>query len=237
MNKISLSLTAGQVKKSQIKGTTTVVIDVLRATTVIITAIGNGAKWVLPVSNIDEAKKRKLEFPDAILGGERDAVKISGFENGNSPLEYTSIKVRSRGIILTTTNGTKALSKAMEADQVIIASMINMSAIVSFLSNSTNPIHIICSGTKGEFSMDDFLCAGGIISKLNSISAINMDDLCLLAKNTWSSGKNDVQKYLSTCKHYKVLENNGFSKDLSFCLVTDTHPIVPKLNIKTGFIQ
>ena len=237
MNKISLSLTAGQVKKSQIKGTVTIVIDVLRATTVIITAIGNGAKWVLPVSNIDEARQKKVEYPDAILGGERNSVKISGFENGNSPLEYTAIQVRSKGIILSTTNGTKALAKAMDADEVLIASMINISAIVSYLSSETRPIHIICSGTKGEFSMDDFLCAGGIISKLNSISAIEMDDLCLLAKNTWSTGKNDIQRYLSTCNHYKTLEAAGFSADLNYWLNADTQTIVPKFNLETGFIQ
>ena len=133
---ISVSLTARDARKDKIKGSVTVVIDVLRATSVIITALHNGADWVLPVSRIDDAWIYKDKFSDAILGGERDAVKIAGFDMGNSPLEYTPQKVQDRGIILTTTNGTQALGHTREAREVLIASFLNITTIVDHLALS-----------------------------------------------------------------------------------------------------
>lgn len=233
MIEISVSLTADNARKDLIKGSRTVVIDVLRATSVIITTLENGAKWVLPVSEIHEAREHKNKFPDAILGGERDAIKIPGFDNGNSPLEYTAEKVSGRGVILTTTNGTKALENTFEADEVLIAAFLNMSTVAKYLAESDKPVHLFCAGTRGEFSMDDFLCAGGIISKLASISTIDPDDLCILAKKTWEVAKDDIQDYLSSCKHYNTLKNNNYEKDLDYCLQTDTHQNIPKMDLHT----
>ncbi len=237
MIEISLSLTARHANMDKIKGSRTVVIDVLRATTVIITALQNGAKWVLPVAEINDAWERKKEFPDAILGGERDAIKLPGFDNGNSPLEYTAEKVSGRGVILTTTNGTKALENTFDADEVLIGAFLNMTAVAKYLADSDKPVHLFCAGTRGEFSMDDFLCAGGIISLLDSISPVDPDDLCILAKNTWDAGNKDIHEYLSSCKHYNTLITNRFEKDLEYCLSIDTHTIIPKLDLVSRLVR
>lgn len=236
MIKISLSLTADNAKKDLIKGSRTIVIDVLRASSVIITALHNGAEWVLPVAEIQNAWERKKENPEAILGGERDAIKITGFDNGNSPLEYTAEKVAGRGVILTTTNGTKALGNAVDAEQVLIGAIINLTAVVKYLADEEKPVHLFCAGTRGEFSMDDFLCAGGIISQLGDLKEIELDDISLLAKNTWENAKNDIQGYLSACKHYNTLLNNGFGRDLEYCLKQDRLQIVPWLDLRSGKI-
>ena len=228
---ISISLTASQAREDKIKGSRTVVIDVLRATSVITTALANGAKWVLPVRTLEEAHEQKLKYPDSILGGERDAVKLPGFDNGNSPFEYSASKIDGKEVILSTTNGTLALSKTSEADEVLIAAFLNLTAVVEELSKSDKSIHILCSGTKGEFSMDDFLCAGALISELSKITSIDLDDLGTLAVNSWIDGKADIHAYLSTCKHYNILKNNGYGRDLEYCFKVDMLTVVPKMEM------
>jgi len=227
MNDISLSLTAAQAKKSLIKGSTAVVIDVLRASSVIITALANGAEWVLPVAEVDEARKLKKEFTDAILGGERDAVKLPGFNNGNSPFEYSREKVEGKGVILTTTNGTQALAQCKSAGEVLIGAFINLSALAERLLVSENPVHLLCAGTRGEFSMDDFLCAGAIISKLSAIKPTSLDDLGVLARSIWENKKGSIADALKDTKHYNTLLNRGFQKDLEYCLSLDLYTVVP----------
>lgn len=237
MIEISLSLTARDARLDRIKDSRTLVIDVLRATTVILSALRNGAEWVLPVGRIEDAWMYKEKYPDAILGGERDAVRIPGFDTGNSPLEYTRAMVQGHGIILTTTNGTQALGHTKEANEVLIAAFINMSAIIDYLTLSEIPVHILCAGTRGEFSMDDFLCAGGIISGLGKRTTIIKDDLGTLAQNLWDLQQGSINETLQSCKHFNKLKDNGFTKDLDYCLQVDTCPIIPKMDLSSGFIR
>jgi 2-phosphosulfolactate phosphatase len=231
---ISISLTADQARKELITGSITVVIDVLRATSVIITALGNGADWVKPVIEVDAAWKLKKDHPDAILGGERDALKIKGFDNGNSPFEYSEDKVIGKGIILTTTNGTKALNNSHDADEVLIGAFLNMNSVADYIVKSEKRTHILCAGTRGDFSLDDFLCAGGIISGISIYSDVNLDDLGLLARKFWESEGSNNDK-LRDCKHYNTLIERGFEKDLEYCLGMDTHDVVPRM--ESGKIQ
>jgi 2-phosphosulfolactate phosphatase len=236
MIEISLSISAQEARMDLIHGSVTVVIDVLRATTVITTALYNGAEWVLPVSQVEDAWKFKKEFPDAILGGERDAMKITGFDNGNSPLEYSREKVQGRGIILTTTNGTQALGNTNRATQVLVSAFINLTATVEYLTKTDYPVHLLCSGTNGEFSMDDFLCAGGIISKLGNKASVITDDLGNLARQSWESQTGLIIDTLSSCKHLNTLKNNGFTRDLDYCLKLDTHQILGMMDMNKNII-
>ena len=227
---ISLSLAADQVKRDLIRGSATIVIDVLRASSVIITALANGASWVMPVASVEEARSFRDKNPDSILGGERDAVKLPGFDNGNSPFEYSREKVEGKGIILSTTNGTKALAQCGDANEVIIGAFINLNSVVEKIYSSENPIHILCAGTRGEFSLDDFLCAGGIISGISKKAEISSDDLGLLAKTYWENMPRGIHDALKESLHYNTLLARGFRRDLDYCLSLDTHTIVPMLD-------
>ena len=143
-----------------------VVLDILRATSTIVTALANGCRCIIPAAEIAEARALAGANPKLLLGGERGAVKLPGFHFGNSPLEYTAEAVGGREIVLTTTNGTAAIKAAAEkAPRVLIGSLLNARATARQLLTQEN-ILLVCSGTHGQFSMDDMLAAGFIIKEL-----------------------------------------------------------------------
>ncbi|OFY52236.1 MAG: hypothetical protein A2X22_09650 [Bacteroidetes bacterium GWF2_49_14] len=235
MQNIQIILTASSIESGELAGKTAVVIDVLRATSVILTALQNGAKRIRPVQSVQEAIA--LKSGDNLLGGERNAEKISGFDLGNSPLEYTSARVGGKEIVLTTTNGTLALSRSHQADRVLVAGFLNAAAVAEYLFRSKQPVELICAGTNGEFSLDDFLCAGLIADSLTSEEEMTPNDLVHLAIKTWREAKSDVHQALSACRHYNILKDKGFSEDLDYCLSRDLFRILPVYDPKEGTIR
>jgi len=221
---IHITLTARDIRENELQGKAAVVIDVLRATSVIVTALYNGASWVKTVASVEEALLMKSDM--VLLGGERFALRIEGFDFSNSPLEYTAEKVSGKGIVLTTTNGTQALSKCGAAEEVLIGSMINHRAVAEYLGKQDRPVELICAGTNGEFSLDDFLCAGLICTTLQQYGGFELNDLCHLAMETWAHSRNDLHKALSGATHYNILKSKGFDIDLDYCLQRDTHNIL-----------
>jgi len=231
--KIHITLTARDIRADELRGKITVVIDVLRATSVIITALSNGARWVQTVATIEEALQ--LKSPDVLLGGERDAMPIAGFDFSNSPLDYTVERVLNKGIVLTTTNGTLALSKSGSAEEVLIGAFINQRALTNYLAAQHLPVELICAGTNGEFSLDDFLCAGLICSTLQKSGGFEFDDLGRLAIQSWNQSRIDIHAALSGTTHYNVLKSKGFNIDLDYCLQKDTHNILVRRNTENRF--
>lgn len=143
-----------------------VVLDVLRATTTITTALAKGCRQVIPVAQVEEAVKLAAQDTTALLCGERGAVKLPGFTLGNSPLEYTRKRVAGQKIILTTTNGTGAIQQAArQAPVVLIGSLLNARAVARRLADYSNVL-LLCAGTKGQFSLEDTLAAGWVIKEL-----------------------------------------------------------------------
>jgi 2-phosphosulfolactate phosphatase len=226
--KISVIPFASAVKQEQVEGKTVVVIDVLRATTVMITALSNGAKEVIPLETIEEARAiyHKMQDPDMLLCGERNAGKIEGFHLGNSPLEYTNSVVENRSLVLTTTNGTKALKACIGAKEVFIGAFLNLYALVQAIHESEEVV-IVCSGTKDRFSLDDGLCAALIISELASKMEIAADDLGHVLLNCLHTDHQNLKDTLKTCSHLNFLIENGYGKDVDFCLQLNTIKIVP----------
>jgi 2-phosphosulfolactate phosphatase len=222
--KIHITLNARDIHEEDLCGKIAVVIDVLRATSVIVTAVSNGARWVKTVATIEEAFQ--LKSPDVILGGERQAMPIEGFDLGNSPLEYTSQRVSGKGIVLTTTNGTLALSRSGTAEEVLIGALLNHQAVADYLFLKHLPVELICAGTNGEFSLDDFLCAGLICSTLQTSGRFETDDLGKLAIRTWQLSSGDLHAALSGAIHYKVLKSKKLSADLDYCLQTGANNIL-----------
>jgi 2-phosphosulfolactate phosphatase len=168
----------------------------------------------------------RLWSPDVLLGGERHAMPIRGFDFSNSPLEYTVSRVHGKGIVLTTTNGTLAVSKCGQAAEILIGSFLNHQSTVTYLLHQNRPVELVCAGTNGEFSLDDFLCAGLFCSTLQGSAQVILDDLGRLAVETWEIACSDIHEALSSATHYNILKSKSFYADLEFCLKIDTHNIL-----------
>lgn len=232
--RIQIVPTATHCKSVDFKKKTVVIIDVLRASSVMTTALYNGAKAILPVSSPELALAAFNNYNkgEALLCGERNAVRIEGFDLGNSPREFTRQRIQDKVIILTTSNGTVAINQAMEANELFVASFLNISSIANHLTHKTKELVILCSGTNGEFSMDDGLCAGMLISLLSQTNEIEVDDSGIVLKAFYEANESDIYAGLSNCRHLNYLINNGFEKDVLFCLRVDMYNVVPRLSGK-----
>lgn len=228
---------ADSVNKKALNGKTVVVIDVLRATSVMITALENGAKKIIPVLTKNEAlAESKKHAPGTyLLCGERNAKKIKDFNLGNSPLEFTRETVKGKILIMTTTNGTKALNACRKANKVYIGAFLNLSAIVEQIKDSPEVV-LLCSGTNGKFSLDDGLCAGMILETLEEYISPEMDDLGHLLLKTWRNSKRNFNQALKNCDHLNFLKDNGYEKDVEYCLRQNTTTILPVYDPKKGCI-
>ncbi|MBW8382238.1 MAG: 2-phosphosulfolactate phosphatase, partial [Youngiibacter sp.] len=127
--RIDIAISGDHVNADLVKGKTVIVVDTLRATTVIITSLVNGAKSVVPVSTVEDALSIMKRMENAVLGGERKAKKIEGFNFSNSPLEYSKEAISGKNVILTTTNGTKAISRSKDGARVLIGALVNAKAV------------------------------------------------------------------------------------------------------------
>jgi len=234
MIEVSVTATARQADPHRLAGKAAVVIDVLRATSVMVTALGNGAGSVIPVSSPDEALL--IKAPGRLLCGEREAVRIAGFDCGNSPLEFTTERVMGKTLVMTTTNGTEAILRSVNARVVMIGSFLNLDRIILELVRLELPVELVCSGTKGEFSLDDFLLAGALVSGLAQKIRIGATDLALLARSTWEQAESDLCQALESCSHYRYLRELGYEQDLEYCFLQNLHPVLPILQTDSGKI-
>lgn len=212
--------------KNEFNGKNVVVIDVLRATTVMVTALENGASCIYPFKEIDEAKEKWGVKKDGFLAGERKGLKIEGFKFGNSPLEFTKEAVQGKEIFMTTSNGTRAIENALSADNLYIACYLNISAVSEKLLESKKDVVILCAGTDDEFSLDDSLCAGMIIKKISEKESLKIDDLGLALKKI-ADLTSDLKGVLAESKHYSYLSSIGCEKDLDYCTMIDIFDIIP----------
>ncbi len=222
--RISVIPTAQQAQGINFSGQTAVVIDVLRATTVITTALDNGAHEVIPMKTVEEAQSLYATCDNALRGGERNALKIEGFDLGNSPLEYKKKTVEGKTLILTTTNGTNAIHNVQGADEVVLACFRNAESVAC---SARNDVTVVCAGTEGRFSLDDGLCAGMLIELLKQQTEVEIDDFGLLLNRFYNESKNNLFGALSGCYHLKRLFALGFYDDIKFCLETNCVQTVP----------
>lgn len=227
---IQVISTAQQAQDINFTNRIAVVIDVLRATSVITTALNNKAQCVIPVKTIEEAQNlyASCDASKTLLGGERNALKIEGFDLSNSPLEYKKHTVEGKTIIFTTTNGTNAIDNVKGAKEVILACFRNAQAVVDYVAKSRKDISIVCAGTEGRFSLDDGLCAGMLIELLKQQTAVETDDLGLLVTQYYIQNKTNLLGALSNCYHLKRLFTLGFYDDIRFCLETSCVTTIPE---------
>ncbi len=213
-----------------------VVMDVLRATTTIIYALAAGAECVIPCGEIDEARRIAAQAPagTALLGGERGGLKISGFDLGNSPVEYVSGRVRGKRIVMSTTNGTRAMIRARGARRVLIAALGNARAVAETLAGESGPIHFVCAGTDGQITLEDVLCAGGIAHRLGLAGRDfdRNDDATQLALNLYETCGRDYDLALGVLRASRGGRNLigcGLASDIAVCAKEDQFAIVPEL--------
>jgi len=215
--------------------TTCVVFDILRATTTIVTALANGAQAVIPVAEIPEALAIRKQQPKVLLAGERDGFRINAgltggidFDLGNSPREFTADKVKGRTIVLSTTNGSRALRSCTTAQTVLAASFLNLRATADYLQrNPPAKLLLICSGTHDQAALEDALGAGALVDLLGNVSAVS--DSTIIAWQLYQTHRDNLLAAVSQSRNgRRLLSLPELRDDVSLCVQRDTLPLVAK---------
>jgi 2-phosphosulfolactate phosphatase len=223
-----------------------VVIDVLRASTTIVTALAHGAALVLPRGSIAEARATAAARAGALLGGERGGIKIAGFDLGNSPAEYTADRVAGRPVVITTTNGTAALAACHEAVDVLVGAIVNRTVVAVTArrlagERGCTAIHLVCAGTDGHVTEEDVLAAGAILDAAGHGPAATHDTLDLparealrLFRDLTAAGRVGLEQRIATtfrtCRGGENLLALGMAGDLPLAAAIDSLAIVPRLD-------
>ncbi len=224
---IEVCLTPALLHLYEIKNSIVVVIDVLRATSSITYGIDNGAEAIIPVSHVEEC----ATFADSgyLLAAERNGEVVEGFDFGNSPFSYTAQKVKDKTIVLTTTNGTKALHMARErAHQVVIGSFLNLNSLSNWLIEQDKDVLLLCAGWKDQFNLEDTLFAGAVVNALRK-HFVHFDDSSVAAEDIYLLAKDDLRTYLKKSSHSYRLEQLNIEEDVQFCLKLDICEAIPVL--------
>lgn len=226
--KVDIIISAADIKSEKLENKVVVVIDVLRATSVMVTALNNGCHKVIPVKEVEEARELvKNERDKYLLGGERNALKIEGFDFSNSPLDYTKEQVKGKTLVMSTSNGTRAIKNSENAKHIFIASMINGMAVAKKLALLNDDIIFVNAGTGGEFSMDDFITSGYIIKCLSKLKEVGMSDIAKTSKYIYENNT-DIFSFVKEASHYKRIMELDLEEDLKYCLCKDIIGIVPE---------
>jgi 2-phosphosulfolactate phosphatase len=218
---------------------TCVVFDILRATTTMVTALGNGAEAIIPVAEISEAVEMRRLRPEVLLAGEREGLRIRAnqtggidFDLGNSPREFTADKVHGKTIVMTTTNGTRALRACAGAHTVLVSSFLNLRATYQFLLEQ-RPAHLIlvCGGTFDEPALEDTLAAGAICERVWSVySNGHIADSAEIARRIYPLMQFDLAGALKHARNGRRLQSNPELRgDVWYCVQRETFSFVVEM--------
>jgi 2-phosphosulfolactate phosphatase len=221
----------GLVPAGCLAGSLAVVIDVLRATTTIIHALAAGCSAIRPCAEVDEARDLAgtMRVGKVLLAGERGGKPLPGFDLGNSPGEFQPRLCRGRTVVMTTTNGTRALLRAAEAERVLLAGFVNYSAVCEQLKPDARPVHILCAGTEGDVTLEDAILAGGLVDFLCDKAAARLNDAARLAWDTFENNRTMLQGALELSRGGAVLKQLGYDEDIRAAAQVDRFNLVPEL--------
>jgi 2-phosphosulfolactate phosphatase len=231
--RLDVYFTAGELAGADCAGRVVAVIDVLRASTTIVTALANGARAVVPFADTDELMTRARQFErcELLLCGERKLLPVDGFDLGNSPAQYTAEAVGGMTVLLTTTNGTRALVETQGAADVVVAAYTNLSAVTAMLRAALRggtDVILACAGQDGHYALEDAACAGRYVRTVSKrLSGVAMNDAahsCALLARSYGD---DLSAVFLDSAHGRALSDAGFDQDLTLCAAVDAHPIVP----------
>jgi 2-phosphosulfolactate phosphatase len=220
-----------------------VVIDVLRATSTMVEALSNGARAIFPVATVDDAARiaQNVGRDSVLLCGERKALPIEGFDLGNAPPEFTAEQVQGKSLVMTTTNGTRALLAVAERRsagdgeglQILAGSFLNLSSIVHRLGGGTakkpRAAAIVCAGREGRFALEDAVCAGAVVRGLEAADVVlELNDGARAARSLADEHMPDLKGMLELTAAGRHLREVGRGDDLSFCAAVDRTDAIPR---------
>jgi 2-phosphosulfolactate phosphatase len=228
---VHVHLLPGLVPPGGLTGGLAVVVDVLRATTTIVHALAAGCTAVRPCAEVEEARELagSMRAGRVLLGGERGGVSLAGFDLGNSPREYTPKVCRGNTLVLTTTNGTRAIIRAAEAERTLVAGFVNYSAICEQLRLDARPLHIICAGSERGIALEDTLLAGALIDFLCEGSEVRLNDSARLAWDCFENHGRILLGALEISEGGANLRQLGYDEDIRAAAQVDQFHLVPEL--------
>lgn len=238
MARVDVALLPDHVRLDRLKDQTVVVVDVLRATTTIVAAIGSGAESIIPFASIDDARVYAETHPGVLLCGERGGVPPDGFCFGNSPLEYTTENVGGQQLALSTTNGTRAMSMVEDAPRIMIGSMTNRAAVCEAVGQED--LLIVCSGTDRKVSLDDAFTAGMMIHWLIEHAGCSLTENAKVVSGSAVSLLEEhqtMERVLSATAHGLRLAGLGMERDIEYASRLDSSKTVPVLDSSSNTIR
>lgn len=225
MRNLEVCLSPELIKHYGVENKIVVVVDILRATSCMVTAFAHGVKSIIPVASLEECEQYRIK--GCIAAAERDGKIAKGFDIGNSPYSFMDKSLKGKTVALTTTNGTMAIQRAEAADEVVIGSFLNRSILANYLMNQTADVLILCAGWKGKMNLEDSIFAGALVEDLKNHFYFE-NDSAFAAQILYSSSKKDLFKFITTnSSHYKRLKNLNLDKDIRFCMQSDLYPVIP----------
>ncbi|MCB2378177.1 2-phosphosulfolactate phosphatase [Hymenobacter sp. BT635] len=210
-----------------LRGKVAVVVDILRATSSIVTALAAGVSHIVPFSELDDC--RAMAAQGYLTAAERDGRQAEGFDLGNSPFGYLDgvLPVQGRGVAITTTNGTRALHLSLAADAVVVGAFLNLEAVARFVRAQGKDVVVVCAGWKGMFNLEDTLFGGALAERLAADFDTVGSDATLAAHHLWQQAQADLASYLLQSAHVRRLNGLEANKDFEYCIQLDTHDILP----------
>ena len=226
--RLDVAVTPDVLQTADLASSTVLVVDVLRASTTIITALANGCVAVVPVTDADEARLRATATPGALIAGERRGEPLQGFDLGNSLLEFSAVRVGGRTVVFTTSNGTRALVAVRGAAAVAVAAFVNASAAAAWAVAQGRDVLVACAGERGAVSLEDHVCAGLLVERaLVAEPAASITPAAAAAHALARRYGKDVARLATDSGWARHLAASGRGADVTTCLALDTATLVP----------
>ncbi|MBI5209157.1 MAG: 2-phosphosulfolactate phosphatase [Elusimicrobia bacterium] len=222
-----------------LSGSVCVIFDVLRATSSMVTALANGASRIVPADSVEHARTLAAGLPGSLLAGEKNRVRIPGFDLANSPPAFTAPAVAGRTIVMATTNGTRAIHAAKKAKAVYVASFLNVSAtaraVAALLPGCGHGLKIVCAGTVADFSWEDCLAAGCLVELVQKrLPGVELSDAAMAAFSAYHLNRRGLTRSLKAGANGRALMKLGLERDISWCGRMDCFGLTGRLRCRQG---
>ncbi len=227
MRSVEICFSPELIHLHSLPGKIVVVVDIFRATSTMVAALANGITEIRTFADLEEC--RAMSSQGFLIAGERNGLAAPGFELGNSPVAYLNSRYAGKKLAMTTTNGTVAIAKSMDAGEILIGAFPNLQATVNYIQSKDSDVLIHCAGWKGMFNLEDSLYAGALAKSLESTHTSH-EDGAIAMKTLYEKEGHQLKNFLSQASHAKRLQNHNIAFDIDFCLTLDLYDLVGKLD-------